>query len=162
MTSAFGSVLLDTNVWLDMFLPHRHGHVEAEQLLDICSREGITVFFAVHSSTDVSYIVRASVKAQLKCLGYADSEAIAHVAVDYANDCVELMMQNGTAVGADGSDLWLARKYAVLHSDLEDDLVLAAVQRANAGCLVTNDQELIRHAPVPAMSVHDALALLRA
>lgn len=38
--------------------------------------------------------------------------------------------------------------------------MLAAARRAKADCLVTNDDALFRHAPVAALSVDDALALM--
>ena len=65
-----------------------------------------------------------------------------------------------TAVGADSSDVWLARKYQRIHADFEDCMVLAAAQRSKADFLVTSDEVLLRHAPVAALSVEDFLALV--
>ena len=45
---------------------------------------------------------------------------------------------------------------------IEDNLVVAAAQRADATYLVTNDEALIKHAPVAALAPADALALLKA
>ncbi len=39
-------------------------------------------------------------------------------------------------------------------------MVLAAAQRAKADYLVTNDEALLRHAPVAALLVEDFLALV--
>ena len=64
------------------------------------------------------------------------------------------------AVGADASDVWLARKYQRVHSDFEDCLVLAAATRAEVDLIVTNDDALLRHSPIAALSSSDALALL--
>jgi predicted nucleic acid-binding protein len=80
-----------------------------------------------------------------------DAEAIR----DIAWACVDNMSELGTPVGADESDLWLARKYRRLHPDLEDDLVLAAAERAQADYLVTSDEALLRKAMVPALSPED-------
>ena len=63
-------------------------------------------------------------------------------------------------MGADSSDVWLARKYQRIHADFEDCMVLAAAQRAKADYLVTSDEALLRHAPVAALSVDDFLALV--
>ena len=49
-----------------------------------------------------------------------------------------------------------------VHGDFEDNLVLAAAERANATYLVTNDEQLIKHAPVTALTPHAALVYLRA
>ena len=56
----------------------------------------------------------------------------------------------------------MARKQRCLHEDYEDNLVVAAAKRAHADCLVTNDQNLLKHSPVAALSCTDALAYLQA
>ena len=48
-----------------------------------------------------------------------------------------------------------------LHSDFEDDLQLAAGKRIKVDFLVTSDEQLIRHAPIPVLSAGDFLKLLR-
>lgn len=55
----------------------------------------------------------------------------------------------------------MARKQRCLHEDYEDNLVVAA-QRAHADCLATNDQNLLKHSPVAALSCTDALTYLQA
>ena len=70
------------------------------------------------------------------------------------------MDEIATAVGADSSDVWLARKYQRVHEDFEDCLVLAAARRAKVDFLVTSDDALLQHAPVAALSVDDFLALV--
>ena len=72
------------------------------------------------------------------------------------------MRKQATAVGADESDLWTACNLRSVHNDLEDNLVVAAAQRADATYLFTNDEALIKHAPVAALAPADALALLKA
>lgn len=71
------------------------------------------------------------------------------------------MCEIATAVGCDQSDVWLARKRRRLHGDFEDNLVLSAADRAKADLFVTNDEQLLRHAPVAAMGVRDAVAYLQ-
>lgn len=70
------------------------------------------------------------------------------------------MSELATAVGCDAPDVWIAQKQKRLHPDYEDDLIIAAAIRMNATLVVTNDEELIRHAPVRAFSVEDALKYL--
>ena len=72
------------------------------------------------------------------------------------------MDEIATAVACDQADVWMARKQRCLHEDYEDNLVVAAAQRANADCLVTNDQNLLKHSPAAALSCADALAYLQA
>ena len=73
---------------------------------------------------------------------------------------VRAIMEFYTAVGADGSDLWLADKYLPMHGDFEDNLVLSACRRAKADYLVTNDQGLIGHADILAKTPADMATLL--
>lgn len=154
------SVLLDTNVWLDAFDGARVSSRQANELLAVCIRQGVDVLFAAESTKDVFYLVSASLKRRARDEGLPMGEGQARAVRAYAAACVDTMCEVGTAVGMDASDVWLARKYQRIHRDLEDCLVLAAAQRARAGLLVSNDEELVRHAPVAALSVEDALALL--
>ena len=67
-----------------------------------------------------------------------------------------VLSQLATPVPCDLSDIWMASKQRKLHSDYEDDLIIAAAMRAKADLLVTNDAKLCSHAPVAAMSAEDA------
>ena len=153
-------VLLDTNVWLDAFDGARRRSRVANELLDVCVRKGIDLLYAVGTAKDVYYLVGASLKRQVRAIGEALSEEQARAASAYAAACVANMDEIATAVGADSSDIWLARKYQRIHEDFEDCLVLAAAQRAKADLLVTSDEALLRHAPVAVLSVDDFLALV--
>ena len=64
--------------------------------------------------------------------------------------------QLATSVPCDLSDIWMASRQRELHSDYEDDLIIAAAIRAQADLLVTNDVKLSSHAPVAAMNVENA------
>lgn len=154
-------VLLDTNVWLDAFDGARPRSREANELIDVCARRGIDLLYAVGTAKDVYYLVGASLKRQVRTAGEALSEDQARAIAVYAAACVTSMDEIATAVGADSSDVWLARKYQRIHTDFEDCMVLAAAQRAKADYLVTSDEALLRHAPVAALSVDDFLALVR-
>ena len=72
---------------------------------------------------------------------------------EVAWSCLSVMDEIATAVACDQADVWMARKQRCLHEDYEDNLVVAAAQRACADCLVTNDQNLLKHSPVAAGSV---------
>ena len=153
-------VLLDTNVWLDAFDGARSRSRAANELIDACVHKGIDLLYAVGTARDVYYLVGASLKRQARAAGGVLSERQARAISAYAAACVANMDEVATAVGADSSDIWLARKYQRIHEDFEDCLVLAAAQRAKADFLVTSDEALLRHAPVAALSVDDFLALV--
>ena len=153
-------VLLDTNVWLDAFDGVRPRSREASELIDVCVRKGVDLLYAVCTAKDVYYLVGASLKRQARLAGEALSEGQVQAIAAYAAACVANMDEIATAVGADSSDVWLARKYQRINEDFEDCMVLAAAQRAKADYLVTSDEALLRHAPVAALSVGDFLALV--
>ncbi len=88
------------------------------------------------------------------------AKADAVTAAKTAWTCLSKMNELSTAVGCDRSDVWIAQKQRRLHSDYEDNLVIAATMRCNADLLITNDEELIRHCPVAALSVEDATNML--
>lgn len=153
-------VLLDTNVWLDAFDGTRPRFREANELIDVCEQKGIDLLYAVGSAKDVYYLVGASLKRQARTSGEELTEGQASAISAYATACVANMGEIATAVGADATDVWLARKYQRIHADFEDCLVLAAAQRSKADYLVTSDEALLRHAPVAALSLGDFLALV--
>ena len=153
-------VLLDTNVWLDAFDGARLRSHAAKELIDVCVRRGIDLLYAVGTAKDVYYLVGASLKRQARAADPALSEGQASAIAAYAAACVTNMDEIATAVGADSSDVWLARKYQRIHADFEHCMVLAAAQRSKADFLVTSDEVLLRHAPVAALSVEDFLALV--
>lgn len=87
----------------------------------------------------------------------ADAIAIKHLAWD----AVASMREQATAIPVADSDVYLACRFRDVHGDLEDDLVLAACQRAKANYLVTRDESLLRHAPIEACTPAEMLELLQ-
>lgn len=154
------SLLIDTNIWLDYFNPDRSGHDTAVLLLEGACRRGVAIMYATTSIKDVFYLMGASLKQAARQERGVLSEGQARAIRATCWGIVEAMGELGTPVGADASDFWIARKFCTLHSDLEDNFVLAATQRVDVDVLVTNDEELIQHAPVCAMTARDACAYL--
>ena len=154
------SFVVDTNVWLDLYLPNRPGRDEAKRFLSAAAKKEATILFTLQSANDVFAQVGVNnkrwVREGLGELNEAYSKAIRELSWD----CVSNMQEIGTVVGADLSDLWLAEQYRTLHNDLEDNLVLAACIRAKADYLVTRDTDLIKHSPVAALTPDDATKLL--
>lgn len=162
MVSQQTSLLIDTNVWLDCFLPNRPEHVEATSLMLFAYEHGYPLLYPAAIAKDVFYLAANNFKRDMRnesgTLGGHD----AATAIELAWGCVNAMRDRATAVGTDESDLWKACALHSIHNDLEDNLIVAAAQRANASYLVTNDEGLIKHAPVAALTPKDALALLQA
>lgn len=155
------TMLLDTNVWVDQFLGVRPHSGASRALVDLMGELAITPLYSIGSSKDAYYTIRATCKRQMRSENDGVlTEGQAVVANEIAWACLENMVELGTAVGCDETDVWLARKQRAVHSDFEDDLVIAAAMRSGA-LLVTNNEELLRHCPVAAMDAHDATLYLQ-
>lgn len=154
------SLLLDTNIWLDNCFDARSKHQQAKRLMLLANEKDCQLLYAPHSSKDVFRLVEAGVKNTLRKRAGSLSEADAYTARQFAWGYLDFMTQVATAVGCDASDVWLAQKQRALHSEYEDDLLIAAAMRSKADLLVTNDEKLLRHCPVSALSVDDAITYL--
>lgn len=153
-------ILLDTKVWIDYYLGARPGHELARALVGRALGHDATLLYATLSSKDVFYVIASVIKRDCRAKHGTLSDAQATAATATAWACLDNMSDIATAVGCDQSDVWLARNTRRLHADYEDDLILAAARRAGADLLVTSDEQLLRHAPVAALDVPDALAYL--
>ena len=152
-------LMVDTNVWLDLYIPHRPGAAVSKSFLQAAIRHEANLLFTMQAAYDVYASVGVNHKRWVReSKGELDEEYVRAIK-SLAWDCVENMRELATVVGADASDLWMACKYRDLHDDLEDDIVLAACKRAKADILVTNDAKLIHHAPVCAMTPADVIKL---
>ena len=153
-------IVVDTNVWLDLYLPHRAGREDARHFVERAIACGASLLFTIQTANDVFARVSINAKRWVREGKGEIDENYARAIKGLAWDCVASMRELGTAVGADDSDLWLAQKYRKLHDDFEDDLILAACTRVSADYLVTNDAKLLRHAPVAALTPSDVCVLL--
>lgn len=153
-------LLVDTNVWLDLFLPHRPGRDDALALLEEAEAMGASIAYASHALLDVYQKVRADNKRWIResrKLTQSDAQAIKRMAWDH----VALMQEVATAIPVDAHDVALACHYRDAHDDLEDGFVLAACQRSHANYLVTTDKSLAAHAPIEAKTPVQMAELLR-
>lgn len=160
MSVRHSKVLIDTNVWLDYFLPWR-AHADAScRFIELAIKNDCALLYAVHELKDVFYLVANSLKrfAREKDGSLSNEQALG--AMRTAWGCAEWMHQNATAIGADGSDVWLAFKYQSMGGDLEDNLLLAAIERGQVDMLVTSDLVLLKKAICEAHTPEDALALM--
>lgn len=161
MTRRVQSILLDTNVWLDFYFGERPRNPSARRLFRLADKRNIALLFAVTSSKDVYYLSAAELKAAArKEHGAALSEEEAAGAEATAASIVASMAAQGLAVGLDMTDVWMAAKQRHIHRDYEDNLIVAAAMRARADVLVTNDEKLLRHSMVLAMTPDDLCVLL--
>lgn len=152
--------LVDTNVWMDYYLGHRPGSDAAKHFVDVALRADVELLVTVPSLKDLYYLLQSELKRNARVAGGEVHEQGAAAIKEVAWSCLNHVTELATVVAADMNDVWLARMQRSVHDDFEDDLVLAAMQRANALCLVTNDEQLAKHAPVVALDTKDAAAFL--
>lgn len=162
-------LVVDTNVWLDYYLPGRPAHESARRFFDAALAVDAEIFVSIATVKDFHYLMNAQMK-RMMCedrreegqdasqvvLSPSETAAARALARGYRDNLLEL----ADVVGADTSDVWLARKYEKLHDDFEDDLIIAAMKRVDADLLVTNDWQFIHRSPVAAVSAQDATLLL--
>ena len=152
-------VIVDTNIWLDNYLPDRAGSDASHEFVAKARESELSLCYPVHILKDVFFIFQKNMKEAAReeaPLTQADATAIRKLA--WA--CIDDIRSMATAVGADESDIWMACEYQPLIDDLEDNLVIAAAERAKADYLVTNDDQLLRKSIVPALTPADALKVL--
>jgi predicted nucleic acid-binding protein len=153
-------VLIDTCIWLDLFLLDRPGRKDAQALIRYALNDDIPLAYASHSALDVYAKAGICAKRFFRESGQL-TDAQARVARTFAWDCAARMREVATPVPADVSDFYFAEKFRPLHGDFEDNLVLAACSRAKANYLVTTGKCLLRHADISAKVPTEMLSLLK-
>lgn len=154
-------LLIDTNVWLDLFLPNRPEGKTARSLFEEAEARNMSLVFAAQASLDVYQRLIINNKRWVREASML-TEEWSKTIKRWAWDAVASMQELAVAVPVDTSDIWLACKYRDYHDDYEDDLVLAACRRAKVDYLVTNDQKLLMHADVCAKTTRQMLGLVKA
>ena len=154
-------VLLDTHIWFERYLPGREQQEAVNTLIDEALVHDCALAFAAQSALDVYQRVQREHKLWARKQGSL-TEATAKAIKRLAWDCVNDMQTLSTPIPVDMSDFYLACKHRDIHDDLEDDLVIAACEKAHANYLVTLDRKLLAHAPVEAVTPSEMTELLRA
>lgn len=162
MIAAPSKLLLDSNVWIDLFASDRPGRENAQALVSWAVDREVDLLYAAISIKDVYYLLEEREKFRMRATGKEITPASAAAINEYAWGCIRAMEEIATVVPVDQSDIWIATKYRSFHGDFEDNLLLAAVERSKADFLVTSDEILLRHAPVATVVPGDLLKLVTA
>ena len=160
--SANGIIVVDTNVWLDYFMGFRNLHDDAKRFIVEACRQDIPLVVPAHALKDVFFLVQQQLKAENKRDGKLGPQAAAECARRTAWAVIDCIMDMAAVGPSDQSDAWIASKQRSLHSDYEDNLVVACGMRLDARLLVTNNQSLIRHSAIPALDAKHAYELIAA
>lgn len=141
-------IMVDTNVWVDLYVPHRPNREASIAFLEAAEQAEAELVFTPEIARAVFRIVSYEVKRWVRQDTGGLSEAYAHAIADHVWDFVQDMQEHGTPVGSATPDLWMASKLRDEHAEIEDNLIIAACMRLKTDYLVTNDAKLIRHSPV--------------
>ena len=153
-------IVVDTNVWLDYLFGSRRGNGASKDFFNEAARIPVSLVIAPHSLSDMFFLVQRELKEANRKdgkLSAAEASASARAA---AWSVVDFILEIA-AVGPSGHmDAIVASKHRQIHSDYEDNLVVACAMRTNARLLVTNDEKLVRHSPVTTLNARDAALML--
>ena len=143
--------MVDTNVWVDLYVPGRPNRETSIAFYEEAKRSQAELVFTLEIARAVFRIVSYEAKRWVRQQTGELSETYAHAIANHAWDFVQDMQTYGTPVGSSTPDLWMASKMRDGHSEIEDNLIVAACMRMDTDYLVTNDAKLLRHSPVAAV-----------
>ena len=153
-------ILVDTNVWLDQFLPNRPHGQESREFVDRAVEQGAAFAYAAGSLKDVFYIIGNECKRLARSDSDELAEADARFAQEYAWGCIEAIQDLASPVGMDVADIRKASIWRRSNADFEDNLIRAAADRLEADLVVTWDKGMLSKCFVPTVTPADALAEL--
>lgn len=155
------SFLLDTNVWMDHYLARPQRENPATRLLRQAAQcEHVALFYAPTTAKDVFFLLERTLKTMARSEDAELPEGAAEAAREVAWACIDNMSELATAAPIDESKLWIARKFRRDHGDFEDNLIIAAGERANVDYIVTSDRQLLAHLPAIAITPQRACELI--
>ncbi len=157
------TLLMDTNILISYYLDRDDKFYAVSDMIQAAMDKGVVLLYPVHCVKDLFYALAADSKRVYREKHSGElTPSAATCARSFAWACVENLTEIALAVGADHTDVWVAQKQRRLHSDFEDDMVIAAAVRSKADLLVTEDKKLAANAPVATASVAKALEWLEA
>jgi predicted nucleic acid-binding protein len=146
-------LLVDTNVWLDYYLDRGSLHDEAKAFVTAASSGNVVLYTAASSLKDVYFLITSTLKRMERAEGRAVDDAFAASASEVAWACVFNLCDLSLIVPLNTGSVWGARMVRSAHEDFEDDLLVACGQSAHVEYLVTSDEALARHSPIPAVGI---------
>ena len=157
-----GTIVVDANVWIDYLFGDRPNNEDAIRLLTEACRLDAAIVIPPHCLATVFFVFQQELKARNRVDGKIPEQRAGEAARKAAWAAVDFIMELAAVGPSDHADAQIASKYRMLHSDYEDNLVIACAQRTKARLLVTNDEKLVKHSPVPTLTAHDAANMLAA
>lgn len=154
-------VTVDAGVWLDYYTDRLGTAHMIAMLFDEIDRRGGMTLTSVITVADVFSSLSAYLRDEVEGAGQEANRAACSAS---AWGCIRQLRERSVVVGADLGDCLEAEYLRQMHDDFKDDLVIAAAKRGKANAILTNNEELLRHAPIISISVerlHELLVLGR-
>ncbi len=151
-----GSLLLDTNVWLDYFMGEGPSLDEISGLIAGGQAGAATLLYAPTTAKDLFYLIPRRLRARGG--GGSGDAATSYAPAAWA--CLDRMMEIAVAAPLSFPECELARMLRRKFPDFEDNLIIAAAEAGKADYIVTQDREFLRLAPEMCIAPARALELL--
>lgn len=153
-------IMLDTNVVVDYLMGRKPGCDDCAQLVAMHAANEVAVYVSALTLKDAYYLVSMQLKRMERQASGALSETMAHAANEIAWACVRQLIENVLVLPTGRAESLQALVLHSVHEDFEDDLVVATALSAGIDVLASNDESLIKHAPITCLTSRDTVALL--
>lgn len=145
---AENAIVVDKNIWLDLYLHERPLHEDAARFLCVAEKFNANLATPADAVNEVFYTVGNYLKRMVRENGGDVDEPTARAINDFAWQCVNHMTDLAVSVPLDDRTAWLARRYRNITADYEDGSVLASCELCKASYLVTHDKRLAARANI--------------
>jgi len=155
-------LMLDTNVVVDYLMGREPGCSDAAKLIAMHAACEHAVCVSALSLKDAYFLVAMQLKRMERLASGSLSEEMARAANEVAWSCVRQIVDNTIVLATGRAESLQALVLRSAHGDFEDDLVVATALGNGVDLLVSNDTELVKHAPIACLTSSDAVAFLDA
>ena len=155
-------VMLDTNVVIDYLMGRAPGCDDCAKLISMYRAGKHAIYVSTLSLKDAYYLVSMQLKRMERKASGVLGEDMAQAANQVAWSCIRQLTENMLVLPTGRAETLQAFVLHSAHADLEDHLIVATALSAGIDDLVSNDDDLIRHAPIACLSSADAVSLLEA
>lgn len=154
-------IMLDTNVVIDYLMGREPGCSDAVEIIGMHASCEHAVYVSALSLKDAFFIVSMQLKRMERSASGKLDAGMAQAANEIAWSCIRQLVENVLVLPVGRAESLQALVLRSTHPDFEDDLIVATAQSAGIDLLVSNDEDLVKHAPVACLASTDAVALLR-
>lgn len=153
-------IMLDTNVVVDYLMGRKPGCSDCAKLIALHRSAEIAVCVSALSLKDAFFLVSMQLKRMERQASGRLDESIAKAANEVAWSCIRQLAESTLVLPTGRAETLQALVFQPLHGDFEDDLIAATAKHSNVDYLVSNDEALVKHAPVACLTSSDMIALL--